>query len=85
MENLNIIPIIRTNYDRSVEVRVLSEEGGEGVRGVSSSLIGQKYKMVDGKQPSAWTRIQDGGWNSIGLNEMKFSDWPKFKFKFSLM
>ena len=37
------------------------------------------------KQSSDWTIIQDGGWNRTGLNKMKFSDWPKFKFKFSLM
>ena len=53
--------------------------------GGSSSLIGQKCKMVDGKQSFDWTNIQDGGWNRTGLNKMKFSDWPKFKFKFSLM
>ena len=56
-----------------------------GVRGGSSSLIGQKCKMADGKQSSDWTIIQDGGWNRTELNKMKFSDWPKFKFKFSLM
>ena len=79
----------------SVEVRVLCQGGGGG--GGKSSLIGQKCKMVDGKQSSDWTiiqdgnlacdwtRIQDGGWNRTGLNKMKFSDWPKFKFKFSLM
>ena len=88
-----------------------------------SPLIGQEFKMTDGKQPSDWTIIQDGGWacdwtiiqdgrqkvaiwldnnsrwwmgwdwtkiqdgewNRTGLNKMKFSDWPKFKFKFSLM
>ena len=67
------------------------------MEGGSLSLIGQKCKMVDGKQSSDWTiiqdgnsacdwtRIQDGGWNRTGLNKMKFSDWPKFKFKFSLM
>ena len=38
-----------------------------------------------GKQSSDWTIIQDGGWNRTRLNKMKFSDWPKFKFKFSLM
>ena len=37
------------------------------------------------KQSSDWTIIQDGGWNRTRLNKMKFSDWPKFKFKFSLM
>ena len=64
---------------------------------MKSSLIGQKCKMADGKQSSDWiiiqdgnsacdwTRIQDGGWNRTRLNKMKFSDWPKFKFKFSLM
>ena len=48
-------------------------------------LIGQEFKMADRKQPSDWTIIQDGGWNRTRLNKMKFSDWPKFKFKFSLM
>ena len=61
------------------------QRGGVGVRGVKSSLIGQKCKMADGKQSSDWTIIQDGGGNRTGLNKMKFSDWPKFKFKFSLM
>ena len=92
----------------SVKVRVLCQGGGGG----SSSLIGQKCKMVDGKQSSDWTIIQDdnsacdwtriqdggmekqssdwtiiqdGGWNRTGLKKMKFSDWPKFQFKFSLM
>ena len=37
------------------------------------------------KQSSDWTIIQGGGWNRTGLNKMKFSDWPKFKFKFSFM
>ena len=55
------------------------------MRGVKLSLIGQKCKMADGKQSSDWTIIHDGGWNRTGLNKMKFSDWPKFKFKFSLM
>ena len=68
----------------SVKVRVLCHEGGCG-EGGSSSLIGQKSKMADGKQSSDWTIIQDGGWNRTRLNKMKFSDWPKFKFKFSLM
>ena len=40
----------------SVKVRVLCHEGGGG----SSSLIGQKSKMADGKQSSDWTIIQDG-------------------------
>ena len=31
-----------------------------GVRGGSSSLISQKFKMADGKQSSDWTIIQDG-------------------------
>ena len=31
-----------------------------GVLGGSSSLIGQKCKMADGKQSSDWTIIQDG-------------------------
>ena len=49
MENLNIIPIIRTNYDSSVEVRVLCKEGHEGVRG----------ELV-----SDWTKMQDGRWKA---------------------
>ena len=31
-----------------------------GVWGGSASLIGQKFKMADGKQSSDWTIIQDG-------------------------
>ena len=27
-----------------------------------SSLIGQEFKMANGKQPSDWTIIQDGRW-----------------------
>ena len=50
-----------------------------GMWGGSSSLIGQKFKMADGKQSSDWTiiqdgnsacdwtRIQDGGWKSSHL------------------
>ena len=53
--------------------------------GVKLPLIVQEGKMVDGKQPSDWTIIQDGGWNRTRLNKMKFSDWSKFKFQFSLM
>ena len=41
----------------SVELRVLCQ-GGAG--GGKLSLIGQKCKMADGKQPSDWTIIQDG-------------------------
>ena len=64
---------------------------------ILSPLIGQKFKMANGKQSSDWTIIQDGRWacdwtkiqdgreNRTGLNKMKFSDWRKFKFKFSLM
>ena len=48
----------------SVEVRVLCQ-GGAG--GSKSSLIGQKCKIVDWKQPSDWTRIQDGEWKSSHL------------------
>ena len=52
--------------------------GGMGGWG-SASLIGQKFKMADGKQSSDWTiiqdgnsacdwtRIQDGGWKSSHL------------------
>ena len=39
--------------------------GGWG--GASSSLIGQKCKMADGKQSSDWTRIQDGEWKNSHL------------------
>ena len=42
----------------SVEVRVLCQGGMGGL--VKSPLIGQECKMVDGKQPSDWTIIQDG-------------------------
>ena len=57
MENINVIPIIRTNYHSrsSLEVRVLCKG-----KGGKLSLIGQKCKMADGKQPSDWTIIQDG-------------------------
>ena len=52
---------------------------GGGCGGGSLSLIGQKCKMVDEKQSSDWTiiqdgnsacdwtRIQDGGWKSSHL------------------
>ena len=55
--------------------------GRKGVGGGSSSLIGQKCKMADGKQSSDWTiiqdgnlacdwtRIQDGRWKSSHLIE----------------
>ena len=50
---------------------------GEGVGGVKSSLIGQKCKMVDGKQPSDWTIIQDGNlacdWTRIQDGKWKSS------------
>ena len=36
------------------------EGGHRGMGGGSASLIGQKFKMVDGKQSSDWTIIQDG-------------------------
>ena len=61
----------------SVKVRVLCQEGV--CVGGSSSLIGQKCKMADGKQSSDWTiiqdgnsacdwmRIQDGGWKGSHL------------------
>ena len=29
---------------------------------ILSPLIGQKFKMANGKQPSDWTIIQNGGW-----------------------
>ena len=35
--------------------------------GGSSSLIGQKFKMADGKLSSDWTIIQDGEWKSSHL------------------
>ena len=48
-----------------------------GVRGGSSSLIGQKCKMADGKQSSDWTIIQDGNsacdWTRIQDGEWKSS------------
>ena len=52
----------------SVKVRVLCQGG----RGGSSSLIGQKCKMVDGKQSSDWRIIQDG--NSA-------CDWTDIPYK----
>ena len=60
----------------SVELRVLCQGGGVW-GGLSSSLIGQKCKMVDGKQPSDWTIIQDGNsacdWTRIQDGEWKSS------------
>ena len=48
-----------------------------GVGGGKLSLIGQKCKMADGKQPSDWTIIQDGnlacGWTRIQDGEWKNS------------
>ena len=45
--------------------------------GDSSSLIGQKCKMADGKQSSDWTIIQDGNsacdWTRIQDGEWKSS------------
>ena len=60
----------------SVKVRVLCH--GRGVWGVgSSSMIGQKLKMADGKQSSDWTIIQDGNlacdWTRIQDGEWKSS------------
>ena len=43
----------------SGEVSVLRHEGGYGGGG-NPPLIGQEFKMVDRKQPSNWTIIQDG-------------------------
>ena len=41
MENSNVIPIIRTDYLSSVELRVLCKGGGKGIRGEGKSpLIG---------------------------------------------
>ena len=49
--------------------------GGYG--GGSSSLIGQKFKMADGKQSSDWTIIQDGNsacdWTRIQDGKWKSS------------
>ena len=49
----------------------------EGVLGGSLSLIGQKFKMADGKQSSDWTIIQDGNsacdWTRIQYGEWKSS------------
>ena len=86
IENPNIITIIRTNYDSSVKVRVLCNEGGAAhlwlVKNprwqIESSLligqlfkmatrpvIGQEFKMVDGKaviwldNNSRWWMEQD--------------------------
>ena len=53
---------------------------------ILSPLIGQKFKMANGKQSFDWTIIQNGGWacdwtrsqdgrwNRTGLNKIKFSD-----------
>ena len=64
-----------TSCISSVEVRALCHGGG--VRGGSSSLIGQKCKMADGKQSSDWTIIQDGNsacdWTRIQDGEWKSS------------
>ena len=64
-------------YDSSVEVRVLCNGGCTGRWGGSSSLIGQKFKMADGKQSSYWTKIQDGNsacdWTRIQDGEWKSS------------
>ena len=50
---------------------------GGGGEGGSSSLIGQKCKMADGKQSSDWTIIQDGNltcdWTRIQDGEWKSS------------
>ena len=69
--------LIRLNLVMSsVEVRVLCHGGG-GYGGGSSSLIGQKFKMVDGKQSSDWTIIQDGNlacdWTRIQDGKWKSS------------
>ena len=49
----------------------------QGGTGGSSSLIGQKFKMPDGKQSSDWTRIQDGNlacdWTRIQDGKWKSS------------
>ena len=78
-----VIKLLYPHVTSSGEVSILPQEGR--VWGGKSPLIGQEFKMVDGKQPSDWTIIQDGRWNRTRLNKMKFSDWPKSKFKFSLI
>ena len=50
IENPNIIPIIRTNYDSSVEVRVLCKGGMQG---------------EGGEVISDWSKMQDGGWKAV--------------------
>ena len=61
-------------HHSSVEVRVLCHRGG---REGKLSLIGQKCKMADGKQPSDWTIIQDSNsacdWTRIQDGEWKSS------------
>ena len=51
--------------------------GGAWGKGGSLSLIGQKFKMVDGKQSSDWTIIQDGNsacdWTRIQDGKWKSS------------
>ena len=51
--------------------------GGRGGQGGNLSLIGQKFKMADGKQSSDWTIIQDGNsacdWTTIQDGEWKSS------------
>ena len=57
-----IIHWLKKGVVSSVEVRVLCQ-GGVWV-GVSSSLIGQKCKMADGKQPSDLLPL----WSLIAFN-----------------
>ena len=47
--------------------------GGYG-GGRSSSLIGQKCKLADGKQSSDWTIIQDGN-SACDLTRIQDSEW----------
>ena len=48
--------------------------GGHGGVGGSSSLIGQKCKMVDGKQSSDWTIIQDGN-SACDWTRIQYGGW----------
>ena len=70
-KNSNRFPIAPGQYCKSES----SMQRGGGVRGGSSSLIGQKCKMADGKQSSDWTIIQDGNsacdWTRISNNSKR--------------
>ena len=58
VNRFSLIRVIKLLMPSSVKVRVLCH--GRGMGGGSLSLIGQKFKMADGKQSSDWTTIQDG-------------------------